>query len=64
MKKEVGDMKYQNKLIDMFDQRKLEISYDIFVGYFEDQNFIPSLFSDEDYLINDVGDLNSITIKN
>jgi hypothetical protein len=56
MKKEVGDMKYQNKLIDMFDQRKLEISYDIFVGYFEDQNFIPSLFSDEDYFINDVGD--------
>jgi hypothetical protein len=47
----------------LFDKRELEISYDIFSKYFEEENN-SSLFSKEDYSINDIANKKSITIKN
>jgi hypothetical protein len=60
----IGDMKYQNKLVALFDQRSLNISYDIFIDYFENQNIIPSFFAEEDYNIDNSGENNTIIIKN
>jgi hypothetical protein len=62
MKKEIGDIAIQNKLIEMFDQRKLDISYFIFIKYFQNDEIRGKFFSKEDYLIDDENKL--ITISN
>jgi hypothetical protein len=62
MKKESGDISIQNELIKMFDQRKLEISYSIFIEYFIDSKIISKFFSEEDFIIDEENKL--ITISN
>jgi hypothetical protein len=47
--KEFGQIALQNKLIECFGKGELEISYDIFSKYFEED--YSSLISKEDYII-------------
>jgi hypothetical protein len=61
--KEVGFLKAQHKLVDMFDQpSSLEISYPIFIEYFNDDNITEKFFDKEDYHLDYEKEL--ITIKN
>jgi hypothetical protein len=62
MKREAGDTNAQNMLVEMFDQRKLDISYSIFIEYFKDSKIISKFFSEEDYIIDEENE--SITISN
>jgi hypothetical protein len=62
MKKEVEDLKALNKLIELFERRKLEISYDIFIDYFKNDEIRDKFFDREDYEID--YEKESIAIKN
>jgi hypothetical protein len=62
MKKEVGYLNSQNKLIDMFDHRSLDISYSIFIEFFTDDEIRDKFYDKEDYEIDNKNQ--TIIIKN
>jgi hypothetical protein len=62
MKKGLGFRNTQNKLIDMFEPWALEISYESFKDYFEDENIRDTFFSEADYEYDD--EKETIIIKN
>jgi hypothetical protein len=62
MKKGLGFTNTQHEMIDMFKPYKLEISYESFKDYFEDENIRDTFFSEADYEYDDGKE--TIIIKN
>jgi hypothetical protein len=63
MKKEIGDIRYLNKLVEMFNRRELEISYNLFINFLN-PNYSSVNFDHHDYDIIESEEKWSIKIKN